>query len=673
MEPSVLTFRDLKHATENFSPLYMIGQGKYGKVYEGRLISGEAIAVKLLRIEDLGLDDAGFEKEFRNLSKLRHRNLVGHIKYIYQTGRAQKELSTRHTFRALCYDYITNGSLESHLSDKSRLIDWPTRLKIIKGIYFNLPMMIQEYLGERPGERVYWPPEWVASKAFDVFSLGAVMIEIVSGQCYSTAISHEQLIDRVCKSWRKKMQKSSSCSNLEACCHQVKRSMEIALRCVDKDPHKRPSVGDIVHVLNRMDYTKIDPREKAAKSYPELFERYVGEVSRLDDKYIDLNLLETMVDKRRNPSSLQFPVLKLITSNFLDELRIGSGGCGDVYKGILRNGFIAVKKLFNSHTIEDKMFHQEVKSMMMVRHPNIVRFLGYCSHTEEIAINLPAEKEKQLPERTIMAQIRERLLCFEYISKGGLENYLTDELRGLEWHTRYQIIKGICEGLHYLHKEKHLIHMDLKPANILLDDNMVPKITDFGLSRIDDKSKTMSAERLLSLGYCPQEYLHDGNFSPKLDIYSLGVIIIELVTGTREIPASTNKVLRRWQHRWNKSAKQEVFVYQQVATCLDLAKRCMHTNPMKRPDISDIICKLNKLESIDKDTSYSNESLAQINGLEDMLGVEPLEKLLRFEPNKQVSCSIQLANDTDDKMAFSISQTGLSPRANTIYQLSTPT
>lgn len=90
-----------------------------------------------------------------------------------------------------------------------------------------------------------------------------------------------------------------------------------------------------------------------------------------------------------------------------------------------------------------------------------------------------------------------------YISKGGLENYLSDELRGLEWSTRYQIIRGICEGLYYLHKEKHMIHMDLKPANILLDDNMLPKITDFGLSRIDDKSKTLSAVRLLSLGYCP--------------------------------------------------------------------------------------------------------------------------------------------------------------------------
>jgi len=74
-----------------------------------------------------------------------------------------------------------------------------------------------------------------------------------------------------------------------------------------------------------------------------------------------------------------------------------------------------------------------------------------------------------------------------------------DELRGLDWHTRYQIIKGICEGLHHLHKENHIIHMDLKPSNILLDDQMVPKIIDFGLSRLDDKSRTMTVERLITL------------------------------------------------------------------------------------------------------------------------------------------------------------------------------
>lgn len=74
-----------------------------------------------------------------------------------------------------------------------------------------------------------------------------------------------------------------------------------------------------------------------------------------------------------------------------------------------------------------------------------------------------------------------------------------DELRGFEWNTRYQIIKGICEGLHHLHKEKHIYHMDLKPANILLDNGMVPKITDFGLSRLDEKSQTMREDRCGSL------------------------------------------------------------------------------------------------------------------------------------------------------------------------------
>jgi interleukin-1 receptor-associated kinase 1/coatomer subunit beta' len=77
--------------------------------------------------------------------------------------------------------------------------------------------------------------------------------------------------------------------------------------------------------------------------------------------------------------------------------------------------------------------------------------------------------------------------------------FYADELRGLEWNTRYQIIKGICEGLHHLHKEKHIYHMDLKPANILLDNQMRPKITDFGLSRLDEKSETMSKNRCGSL------------------------------------------------------------------------------------------------------------------------------------------------------------------------------
>ncbi|GJN34943.1 hypothetical protein PR202_gb23659 [Eleusine coracana subsp. coracana] len=121
---------------------------------------------------------------------------------------------------------------------------------------------------------------------------------------------------------------------------------------------------------------------------------------------------------------------------------------------------------------------------------------------------------------------------------------------------------------------------------------------------------------------------------------------------------SGTTVLKRWRHRWNKSAKDTLFVYQQVATCLDLAIRCTNADPVKRPDMSDIICELNKL---DGNTSDVNESFAQIGDLEDMIGIEPLKTHLHFELNKQVPCSIQLSNDTEDYFAFSISTTSLRP------------
>lgn len=88
-----------------------------------------------------------------------------------------------------------------------------------------------------------------------------------------------------------------------------------------------------------------------------------------------------------------------------------------------------------------------------------------------------------------MADVQQRLLCFEYLHKGSLENYITDPSSGLDWRTRYNIIKGICEGLCYLH-QKRILHLDLKPANILLDNDMMPKITDFGLSRCFDDDQT---------------------------------------------------------------------------------------------------------------------------------------------------------------------------------------
>ncbi|PWZ29264.1 hypothetical protein Zm00014a_013062 [Zea mays] len=361
----------------------------------------------------------------------------------------------------------------------------------------------------------------------------------------------------------------------------------------------------------------------------------------------EVGVLEEILDGRKEPRKLSLSVLKHITNDFSHERIIGYGGCGEVYKGILQNGSVAVKKIFSNLNVEDKEFDREIQSMMQVKHPNVVRFIGYCSNTEHELMR----KEGKY----IKVEVRERLLCFEHISNGSLRNHITDGLRGLEWHARYKIIKGICEGLHHLHMEKNIIHMDLKPANILVHDQMVPKIADFGLSRLAEVSRTMSNERLLSLGYCAPEYQYHGKMSLKSDIYSLGVIMLELVTGSKEEPDITN-VLRRWSHRWKKSGQRtRLFQRQQVIKCIDLAQRCKEVEPIRRPSVCDILASLGKMEGMDCSDQQVDE---EVSCLEDMLGIEPLDLHFLVDPNKQtISCSVRLTNDTNDYFAFSVETT----------------
>ncbi|KAM3355285.1 hypothetical protein ACQJBY_025826 [Aegilops geniculata] len=249
----------------------------------------------------------------------------------------------------------------------------------------------------------------------------------------------------------------------------------------------------------------------------------------------DRDFLERILSGLEEPTDLALTLLEEITDKFSENRKIGEGGFGEVYKGVLQNRFVAVKRItVTAHTVDDKLFHREVKNLMkIISHQNVVRFLGFCLNIRSVLI-----KEAGL-EESFLAQEKERLLCFEYISNRSLDKHISDELRGLEWSIRYEIIKGICHGLHYLHEENNIIHMDLKPANIMIDDDMVPKITDFGLSRLDKHTHT-SGTRYITQGYCAPEYVNDGKTSKKGDMYSLGVIINELVTGRKGDPDNIN-------------------------------------------------------------------------------------------------------------------------------------
>ncbi|TVU16867.1 hypothetical protein EJB05_37024, partial [Eragrostis curvula] len=175
---------------------------------------------------------------------------------------------------------------------------------------------------------------------------------------------------------------------------------------------------------------------------------------------------DVLEEKLQNPSSspisLPYEFLKDITNNFSTEQELGRGGFGVVYKGVLRSGqIIAVKELLDSNLVNDDVFEKEVTDGMGIKHKNIVQLVGYCAETRCEAIKLPNGNN-------VMAEIRKRLLCFEYLPNKSLDKYISEELSGLDWNKTYEIIKEICSGLHFLN------HVLVKWRNIFKEE---PKYT----------------------------------------------------------------------------------------------------------------------------------------------------------------------------------------------------
>lgn len=317
--------------------------------------------------------------------------------------------------------------------------------------------------------------------------------------------------------------------------------------------------------------------------------------------------MESVLEKKlqhqsSTPKKLDINYLRSITKNFSEDQILGHGGCGIVYKGERENGeVVAVKKLkVDNVGKDDKQFMNEVIHAMDICHPNIVRLEGYCCHTE---------KEVTFHDGSfVLAEEFYRLLCFEYIPNGSLDKYLSDESSGLDWHVRYNIIEGVCNGLHCLHEGRNILHLDLKPANILLDENKIPKIADFGLSRLIDEGKTHIHTKNLAgtCGYMAPEYIERYVLSKESDIYSLGVIIIEIVTGERKYPVGTSneefvEVYEKWRRRLqatrNKTSLEEEC--QQVNQCIEVGLKCMDNDPKRRPSIREVVQIIKRSENID--------------------------------------------------------------------------
>ncbi|WZZ77032.1 hypothetical protein YC2023_088402 [Brassica napus] len=222
-------------------------------------------------------------------------------------------------------------------------------------------------------------------------------------------------------------------------------------------------------------------------------------------------------DISKDSMRFDFTMLQEATSQFSVENKLGEGGFGAVYKGVLSDGQeIAVKRLSQNAQQGEIEFKNEFLLVAKLQHRNLVKLLGYSIDGTE------------------------RLLVYEYLPHTSLDKFIFDPIHGneLDWETRYRIIGGVARGLLYLHQDSRLriIHRDLKASNILLDEEMTPKIADFGLARLFDIDHTTQryTNRVVgTFGYMAPEYVMHGQFSFKTDVYSFGVLVLEIISGKK--------------------------------------------------------------------------------------------------------------------------------------------
>ncbi|CAM8907544.1 unnamed protein product [Rhodiola kirilowii] len=289
---------------------------------------------------------------------------------------------------------------------------------------------------------------------------------------------------------------------------------------------------------------------------------------------------------RRSVKVFSFASIQAATRDFSPENKLGQGGFGPVYKGRFPEGQeIAVKRLSSGSGQGLVEFKNEIILIAKLQHMNLVRLLGCCIFKDE------------------------KMLIYEYMSNKSLDFFLFDSTKRsmLGWKMRFSIIEGIAQGLLYLHKYSRLriIHRDLKASNILLDKNMVSKISDFGMAKIFGREDTEAITNRVvgTYGYMAPEYAMEGVFSDKSDVYSFGVLLLEIISGRKNSSfhhydravSLVAYASETWKDRTCLDIMDPTFVdfsTEQILRCIHIALLCVQDDPADRPNMSDIVSTL---------------------------------------------------------------------------------
>uniref|UniRef100_A0A0E0LKW3 non-specific serine/threonine protein kinase n=1 Tax=Oryza punctata TaxID=4537 RepID=A0A0E0LKW3_ORYPU len=312
------------------------------------------------------------------------------------------------------------------------------------------------------------------------------------------------------------------------------------------------------------------------------------------------SILELYEERAHELRDFRLAELRSATSNFSRELKIGEGGFGSVYKGFLKtsrghlglrndngNLVVAVKKLNPNGMQGHKQWMAEVQFLAVVDHPNLVKLIGYCG----------TDDGEQGPQR---------LLVYEFMPNKTLEDHLFNKAYPtLPWKTRLSIALGVAKGLQYLHEglEIQVIYRDFKSSNVLLDEEFRPKLSDFGLARegpVDGQTHVSTAV-MGTYGYTAPDYVETGRLTASSDVWSFGVVLLELLTGRRAFdwsrPRPDQKLVdwarrhpagTRWFSRLLDPRLAGRYSHRAAQDVAALAWRCLADRAGERPSMAEV-------------------------------------------------------------------------------------
>ncbi|XP_008809102.1 probable serine/threonine-protein kinase PBL21 [Phoenix dactylifera] len=292
--------------------------------------------------------------------------------------------------------------------------------------------------------------------------------------------------------------------------------------------------------------------------------------------------------------SFAFRDLAIATQNFKTTNLIGEGGFGKVFKGRIDSGqVVAIKQLNRDGLQGSKEFLVEILMLITLQHENLVRLIGYCAEGDQ------------------------RLLIYEYMPQGSLEDHLFDVSPGkqhLDWNTRIKIAVGAAKGLTYLHDVANppVIYRDMKAANVLLDNDFNPKLSDFGLAKLGPVGDNthVSTRVMGTYGYCDPDYAMSGKLTIKSDVYSFGVLLLELITGRKAFDSTKtggDKNLMKWsrpflndKRRFGQLADpllEGCYPPRAFHQLVVVASMCLQDQAHVRPIMHDVVIALNHIAS----------------------------------------------------------------------------